>query len=95
MNGVVGSKMRLVVNICDCTVQRLLFADELVQLDSTQNGLQQALDRFLDLCSTQWRNKGWGGGAERAEARGPTTFSGPTNLHLSKSFFLTQNIFDF
>ena len=62
MKGVVGSKMRLVVNISDCTVQRLLFADELVQLDSTQNGLQQALDRFLDVCSTQWRNKGWGGG---------------------------------
>ena len=28
-------------------------------------------------------------GAERAEARGPT------NLHFSKSFFLTKNIFDY
>ena len=28
-------------------------------------------------------------GAERAEARGPT------NLHFSKSFFLTKNIFNF
>ena len=36
------------VKIGDCTVQRLLFADDLVLLDSTQNGLQQALDRFSD-----------------------------------------------
>ena len=35
----------------DCTVQRLLFANDLVLLDSTQNGLQQALDRFSDACS--------------------------------------------
>ena len=41
------------VKIGDCTVQctlyrvqRLLFADDLVLLDSTQNGLEQALDRF-------------------------------------------------
>ena len=34
-----------------CTAQRLLFADDLVLLDSTQNGLQQALDRFSDACS--------------------------------------------
>ena len=33
------------------TVQRLLFADDLVLLDSTQNGLQQAVDRFSDACS--------------------------------------------
>ena len=39
------------VKIGECTVQRLLFADDLVLLDSTQNGLQQALDRFLDACS--------------------------------------------
>ena len=39
------------VKIGDCTVQRLLFADYLVLLDSTQNGLQQALDRFSDACS--------------------------------------------
>ena len=35
----------------DCTVQRLLLADDLVLLDSTRNGLQQALDRFSDACS--------------------------------------------
>ena len=35
----------------DCTVQRLLFADDLVLLDSTQNGLQQTLDGFSDACS--------------------------------------------
>ena len=39
------------VMIGECTVQRLLFADDLVLLDSTQNGLQQALDRFSDACS--------------------------------------------
>ena len=39
------------VKIGECTVQRLLFADDLVLLDSTQNGLQQALDRFSDACS--------------------------------------------
>ena len=38
------------VKIGDCTIQRLLFADDLVLLDSTQNGLQQALDRFSDAC---------------------------------------------
>ena len=37
--------------IGECTVQLLLFADDLVLLDPTQNGLQQALDRFLDACS--------------------------------------------
>ena len=39
------------VKIGECTVQRLLFADDLVLLDSTQNGFQQALDRFSDACS--------------------------------------------
>ena len=39
------------VKIGDCTVQRLLFADDLVLLDSTQNGLRQALDKFSDACS--------------------------------------------
>ena len=39
------------VKIGECTVQRLLFADDLVLLNSTQNGLQQALDRFSDACS--------------------------------------------
>ena len=38
------------VKIGDCTAQCLLFADDLVLLDSTQNGLQQALDRFSDAC---------------------------------------------
>ena len=42
------------VKIGECTVQRLLFADDLVLLGlvlhSTQNGLQQALDRFSDAC---------------------------------------------
>ena len=39
------------VKIDDCTVQRLSFADDFVLLDSTQNGLQQALDKFSDACS--------------------------------------------
>ena len=39
------------VKIGECTVQRLLFADDFVLLDSTQNGLQQALDGFSDACS--------------------------------------------
>ena len=39
------------VKIGDCTVQCLLFADDLVLLDPPQNGLLQALDRFLDACS--------------------------------------------
>ena len=32
------------------SVQLTLFADDLVLFDSTQNGLQQALDRFSDAC---------------------------------------------
>ena len=39
------------VKIGKCTVQRLLFADDLGLFDSTQNSLQQALDRFSDACS--------------------------------------------
>ena len=39
------------VKIGDCTMQRLLFADDLVPLDSSQNDIQQALDRFSDACS--------------------------------------------
>ena len=39
------------VKIGDCTVQHLLFADDLMLHDSTQNGLQQALDGFLNACS--------------------------------------------
>ena len=38
------------VKIGDCTVPHLLFADDFVLLDSTQIGLQQALDRFSDAC---------------------------------------------
>ena len=34
------------VTIGDCTVQRLLFVDDLMLLDSTQNSLQQAFDMF-------------------------------------------------
>ena len=34
------------VKIGDCTAQHLLFADDLVLLQSTQNDLQQALHRF-------------------------------------------------
>ena len=39
------------VKMGECTVQRLLFADDLELLDSTQNGLQHALDKFSDACS--------------------------------------------
>ena len=39
------------VKIDTCTVQPQLFADDLVLLDSTQNGLQQALDKFADASS--------------------------------------------
>ena len=45
------SESRDGVMISECTVQRLLFADDLVPLDFTQNGLQQALDKFSDGCS--------------------------------------------
>ena len=39
------------VKIGDCAAQRLLFAGDLVLLDSTQNGTQQVIDRFSDACS--------------------------------------------
>ena len=39
------------MKIGDCTVQRLLFTHDFVLLDSTQNGLQRALDWFSDACS--------------------------------------------
>ena len=39
------------VKIGECTVQRLLFANDLVLLDSTKSGLRQTLDRFSDACS--------------------------------------------
>ena len=39
------------IKIGDCSVQRLLFADDFMLPNSTQNGLQQALDRFSDACS--------------------------------------------
>ena len=48
------------VKIGDRTVQRLLFADDLVLLDSTQNGAQQALDRFSDACSVAGMKIGTG-----------------------------------
>ena len=41
---------------------------------------------------SQWRIKR---GAERAEARGPATFRGLTNLHLSESFFFDKKFFRF
>ena len=37
-----------VVKIGEYTIQRVLFVDDHVLLDSTQDGLQQALNRFLD-----------------------------------------------
>ena len=39
------------VKIGECTIQRLLLADDLALLNFTQNGLQQALDRFSNACS--------------------------------------------
>ena len=40
-----------------CSVQRLLVADDLVLLDSTQNGLQQAFGRFSDACPVaEWKS---------------------------------------
>ena len=39
------------VKIGECSVQRLLFADDLALLDSIQNGLLQVLDRFSDAYS--------------------------------------------
>ena len=38
------------VKIGDCTLQRLLFADDLVLLYSFQNGIQQALEWFSAPC---------------------------------------------
>ena len=38
------------VKIGECAMHRLLFADNLVLLDSTQYGPQQAVDRFSDAC---------------------------------------------
>ena len=38
------------VKIGDCTIQRLLLVDDIVLLDSTQNGLQQAFNRVSDAC---------------------------------------------
>ena len=46
MDRIVNSESCGEVKIDDCTVQRLLFADDLVLFDSTQNGVQQALDMF-------------------------------------------------
>ena len=39
--------------------------------------------------------RGGGGRAERAEARGPSTFRGLTNFHFSKSFFFDKKCFRF
>ena len=35
-----------------CKISRLLFADDLVLLSSTESGLQRALNRFADACDT-------------------------------------------
>ena len=36
----------------NCKISRLLFADDLVQLSSTESGLQRALNSFADACNT-------------------------------------------
>ena len=38
--------------IGNCKISRLLFADDLVLLSSTQSGLQRALNSFADACDT-------------------------------------------
>ena len=38
--------------IGNCKISRLLFADDLVQLSSTESGLQRALKSFADACNT-------------------------------------------
>ena len=53
------------------------------------------MSEFSELTLSVSASGGLRGGADRAEARGPTTFRAPTNLHFSKSFFLIKNIFDF
>ena len=35
-----------------CIISRLLFADDLVLLSSTESGLQRALNSFADACNT-------------------------------------------
>ena len=38
--------------IGDCKISRLLFANDLVQLSSTESGLQRTLNSFADACNT-------------------------------------------
>ena len=38
--------------IGNCKISRLLFADDLVPLSSTESGLQRALNSFADACNT-------------------------------------------
>ena len=38
--------------IGNCKISRLLFADDLVLLSSSESGLQQALNSFADACDT-------------------------------------------
>ena len=38
--------------IGNCKINRLLFADDLVLLSSTESGLQRALNSFADACNT-------------------------------------------
>ena len=40
------------VTIGNCKISRLLFADDLVMLSSTESGLQRALNSFADVCNT-------------------------------------------
>ena len=39
-------------NIGNCKISRLLFADDLFLLSSTESGLQRALNSFVDACDT-------------------------------------------
>ena len=43
--------------IGNCKISRLLFADDLVLLSSTESGLQRALDSFADTCDTDGMKK--------------------------------------
>ena len=38
--------------IGNCKINRMLFADDLVLLSSTESGLQRALNSFADACNT-------------------------------------------
>ena len=46
------SKVDECATIGNCKISRLLFADDLVLLSSTESGLQRALNSFKDTCNT-------------------------------------------